>query len=64
MDDAAKLVYLIHQYLSGVRQYDGYDVLNLLKQRLYIRDPKKYHTVYNKEGNMITFEANGVNIGG
>jgi hypothetical protein len=48
-EDAAKLAYLINLYLNGQRMYDGYDIIALLKQRLYIRDPQKYHTKYNRE---------------
>jgi len=61
--DATNLTYLLHKYIQGERQIDGYDILSLLKQRLYIRDPKRYLTEYNRIGTMITIGNNGVTIG-
>lgn len=61
--DATNLTYLLHKYIQGERQIEGYDILSLLKQRLYIRDPKRYLTEYNRIGTMITIGNNGVTIG-
>ena len=63
IEDAKRLTNLIHRYITGQKSIDGYDILNLLKQRLYIREADKYMTEYNKDSNMITLLQDGVKIG-
>lgn len=50
---------LIYRYVSGERQVDGYDILGLLKQRLYIYDPTKFRSKYSDVSNMVTINQNG-----
>ena len=55
---------LINRYALGERQYEGYDILSLLKQRLYIYDPTKFLSKYSNVNNMVTISQNGdVTIG-
>ena len=58
-DDAILLVDLITDYARGVRVKDGYDILGLLSQRLYIADPQKRISKYNNLKNMIRLGDNG-----
>ena len=62
--DASKLVYLIEKYMSGDRvdQY-GFDILELLKMRLYIADPERKLSRRNNTSNMITIGDGSVTIG-
>ena len=63
-DDASLLVDLIADYARGARVKDGYDILGLLKQRLYIADPTRRISKYNNPGNLITIGENGnVSVG-
>jgi hypothetical protein len=54
-----QLVDLMHRYITGERIYDGYDIMSLLKQRLYIYDPTRSLSGYNNRNNMITINQNG-----
>lgn len=59
VESATKLVDLIHRYVSGERVYEGYDIMSLLKQRLYIADPSRQLSKYNNISNMITINNDG-----
>lgn len=59
-EDALKLTHLIQSYINGERYANGYDILDLLRQRLYIKDPERYLTEYNKIGSMVTITNKGV----
>lgn len=63
-DSASKLVYLIEKYMSGDRtdQY-GFDIMDLLKMRLYIADPERKLSRRNNTNNMITINDGSVTIG-
>jgi hypothetical protein len=39
--------------------YEGYDIMSLLKQRLYIFDPSRQLSKYNNTSNMITINNDG-----
>lgn len=58
-ESATKLVDLIRRYVSGERMYEGYNIMNLLKQRLYIADPSRQLSKYNNVSNMITINNDG-----
>jgi hypothetical protein len=63
-DDAARLVYLISKYMDGDRsdQY-GFDIMELLKLRLYMFDPQRKLSSRNNTRNMVTIRQNEVVIG-
>jgi len=62
--DATKIVDLIQRYVSGERIFDGYDIMSLLQQRLYLYDPNRRLSPYNNRNNMVTINQNGdVTIG-
>lgn len=58
-ESATKLVDLIRRYVSGERLYEGYDIMSLLRQRLYIADPSRQLSKYNNVSNMITINNDG-----
>ena len=62
--DAIKLVDLIQKYIAGDRtdQY-GFDIMELLKMRLYMADPERKITRRNNTNNMISIENGHVVIG-
>lgn len=63
-DTAVKLVELIQKYIAGDRidQY-GYNIMDLLKMRLYMADPERKLSRRNNVSNMITIENGNVTIG-
>lgn len=64
-DSAKRLVYLMQQYLQGNKYVDGYDIYDLLSQRLYMTDLEndKKLSVYNNTSNKITLSDGKVIIG-
>ena len=63
-DDAIKLVDLIQKYIAGDRtdQY-GFNIMELLKMRLYMADPERRITRRNNTNNMVSIENGHVTIG-
>jgi hypothetical protein len=63
-EDAVKLVDLIQKYIAGDRvdQY-GFNIMELLKMRLYMADPERRITRRNNTNNMISIEDGHVVIG-
>lgn len=61
--DALRIADLIYRYTTGQRTIDGFDILTLIKQRVYVKDPAKRLSIYNSKTNMIEFVRNGINIG-
>jgi hypothetical protein len=47
------------KYVHGQTIYDGYNILDLLKQRLYIHDQNRKRSIYNKRDNMIAINQDG-----
>lgn len=62
--DAPKLVYLIEKYIAGERtdQY-GFDILSLLRMRLYMADPDRKISAWNNVNNLIQIQDSTVIIG-
>jgi hypothetical protein len=62
--DAIKLVDLIQKYIAGDRvdQY-GFDIMELLKMRLYMTTPERKITPRNNTNNMVSIENGHVVIG-
>lgn len=57
---AQALVDLIKRYSRGERQIEGYDILDLIKLRLYTFDESKHYTPYNNIQNQLNILQNGV----
>ena len=64
--DASKLVSLIQKYSNGTTTEDGYDILSLLEQRLFIQSAKpNYSSSFNNRSNLIEIiQPNVIKIGG
>lgn len=59
-DDASKLTNLILRYVHGEDSADGYNILELLKQRLVVRDPSRQYSQFKNLSNSILIDrANG-----
>lgn len=58
--DAEKLVNLMNQYMLGNKYQDGYDIYELLSQRLYMANPAKAKYGKNNVNNLVTLEGRGV----
>lgn len=59
LESATKLVDLINKYRMGDRVVQGYDIMTLLSQRLYISDPSRQLSKYNNTNNMVTINNDG-----
>lgn len=64
LTDATKLVDLIQKYISGDRvdQY-GFNIMELLRLRLYMADPERKITRRNNINNMVSIENGHVVVG-
>ena len=63
-EDAVKLVDLIQKYIAGDRvDQHGFNIMELLKMRLYMADPERRITRRNNTNNMISIEDGHVVIG-
>jgi hypothetical protein len=65
-NDAAKLVSLIQKLTNGTVQENGFDILSLLEQRLFIQAAKpNYSSSFNVRTNLIEIVGpNKIKIGG
>lgn len=65
-NDASRLVYLIQKLSNGIVQEDGYNIFDLLSQRLFIQTTQpNYSSAFNVRTNLIELvEPNKIKIGG